>query len=203
MLEMKLHKPGDNVPKLSLSLKKESIFQIELSWDSTVDVDAHALLAFNDGSGAKVSSFDQVLSTYNSKKTNPSGTLMTNADGSFSTPCGSLTHSGDSRDGTTQDVDETMKIDGSKIKNGENEILIFVTIHAANGKKFSEVKEAKIVIKDDAHKVLCEYMLSSEFSGFDSVQMGSIILTPDKAFQFHPVGVGFNGDFNTVLSNFS
>ncbi len=64
MLEMKLHKPGDNVPKLSLSLKKESIFQIELSWDSTTDVDAHALLAYNDGNGAKVSSFDQVLSTY-------------------------------------------------------------------------------------------------------------------------------------------
>lgn len=203
MLEMKLHKPGDNVPKLSLSLKKESIFNIELSWDSTADIDAHAFLAENAGSGAKVNSFDQILSTYNSKKTNPSGTLVTNADGSFSTPCGSLTHSGDSRDGTTQDVDESIKIDGSRIKNGENEILIFVTIHAPRGAKFSEVKEAKIVIKDDTKKVLCEYKLSSEFSAFDAVQMGSIILADDKSFQFHPVGVGFNGDFNTVLSNFS
>lgn len=200
---MKLHKPGDNVPKLSLSLKKASIFNIELSWDSTADVDAHALLATNHGSGAKVTTFDQVLSTYNAKKTNPDGTLITNPDGSFSTPCGSLTHSGDSRDGTSQDVDESIRIDGSKIKNGENEILIFVTIHAPHGTKFSQVKDAKITIKDDAHKILCEYKLSSEFSSFDAVQMGSIILTGDGAFQFYPVGVGFNGDFNTILSNFS
>lgn len=203
MLEMKLHKPGDSVPKLSLSLKKESIFNIELSWDSTADVDAHALLASNAGAGAKVNTFDQILSTYNCKQTNPAGTLINNDDGSFSTPCGSLTHGGDSRDGTTQDVDETILIDGSKIKNGENEILVFVTIHSPQGTKFSEVKEAKITIKDDAGKVLCEYMLSSEFASFDAVQMGSIILTEDRTFQFHPVGVGFNGDFNRILSTFS
>ncbi|MAE82739.1 MAG: stress protein [Flammeovirgaceae bacterium] len=203
MLEMKLQKPGDSVPKLSLSLKKESIFNIELSWDSTADVDAHALLARNNGDGAKVNTFDQILSTYNCKSTNPAGTLVSNSDGSFSTPCGSLTHGGDSRDGTTQDVDETILIDGSKIKNGENEILVFVTIHAPHGKKFSEVKEAKITIKDDAGTVLCEYMLSSEFASFDAVQMGSIILTEDSTFQFHPVGVGFNGDFNRILSTFS
>lgn len=203
MLEMKLQKPGDNVPKLSLSLKKESIFIIELSWDSTADVDAHAFLAKNTGSGAKVDSFDQILSTYNSKKTNPAGVLVTNPDGSFSTPCGSLTHSGDSRDGTVQDVDESIRIDGSRIKNGENEILIFVTIHAPRGTKFSEVRDAKIVIKDDSRRVLCEYKLSKEFSEFDAVQMGSIILADDRSFQFHPVGVGFNGDFNTILANFS
>jgi len=203
MLEMKLHKPGDVVPKLQLSLRKESNFVIELAWDSTADVDAHALLAFNDGSGAKITSFDQVLSTYNSKKTNPSGTLVANPNGSFSTPCGSLTHSGDSRDGTTQDVDEVIKVDGSKIKNGENEIMIFVTIHAAGGRKFSAVKDARIVIKEDTGKVLCEYKLSGEFGGFDSVQMGSIVLSENKTFHFLPVGVGFNGDFNTILSNFS
>ena len=79
-LELKLSKPGDTAPKLSLNLAKPARFTVELYWESAHDLDAHALLATNSGAGAKVTSFDQVLSTYNAKKTNPQGTLVTNAD---------------------------------------------------------------------------------------------------------------------------
>ena len=70
-LELKLSKPGDTAPKLSLNLAKPARFTVELYWESAHDLDAHALLATNSGAGAKVTSFDQVLSTYNAKKTNP------------------------------------------------------------------------------------------------------------------------------------
>jgi tellurium resistance protein TerD len=201
-LELKLSKPGDAAPKLSLNLAKPARFTVELSWDSAHDLDTHALLATNGGNGAKVTSFDQVLSTYNAKKTNPQGVLTTNADGSFSTPEGGITHSGDARTGVNLDVDETLSIDGSKIPTGVNEIPIFVTIHAAGGANFSSVKNAGIRIKNDQGLVLGEYLLSNEFGPFNAVQMGSLLLD-GSGWHYLAAGSGFNGDFNFILSHFS
>lgn len=204
MLTIKLQKPGDVVPKLQLSLKKGSRFMIELFWNSPDDLDAHALLATNDGNGAKVTSFEQVLSTYNSKKTNPDGLLIMNPDGSFATPCGALTHSGDSRTGVEKDVDEVITVDGAKTPAGVNEIPIFVTIHnsAKTGATFSKVTKAGIRIKDDSGKILAEYELSTEFAQFSAVQMGSLVYGAN-GWEFAAVGNGFMGDFNTVLEHFS
>lgn len=200
MMTLPLAKPGQVAGKLTLPLSKGARFNIELAWDSSEDLDAHALLAANNGGGAKVTSFEQVLSTYNSKKTNPSGLLLTNPDGSFSTPCGALTHSGDSRTGVAQSVDEIITIDGSKIPAGVNEIPIFITIHEKM--TFAAVKTASVTIKDDSGKVLGEYQLTAEFAGFNAVQMGSLILG-SNGWEYAIVGAGFNGDFNTVLGHFS
>src|SRR5581483_3081533 len=151
-----------------------------------------ALLARNDGNGARVSDFDQVLSTYNSKKTNPQGVLVTNPDGSFSTPCGTLTHSGDALTGG-KGVNEVITIQGANAPEGVNEIPIIVTIHKAQetGVTFSQIKNAGIRIKDDAGKVLGEYKLSNEFARFNAVQMGSVTLGPG-GWEYQPVGSGFN-----------
>ena len=202
-LNLPLAKPGD-APRqpLKLNLSKGAQFAVELYWDTTHDLDAHALLMVDVGGANKIVSFDQVLSTYNSKKTNPSGTLVNNPDGSFSTPCGSLTHSGDMRTGLGKDVDEIIKIDGSKIPQGTMEIPIFVTIHPASVGTFGDVKEAGIRIKDESGKELASYRLTSEFAKFNAVQMGSLI-PGVNGWEFSPVGVGFNGDFNFVLGNFS
>ena len=200
MLSLALTKPGETVQKLQLSLNKGARFIVELRWESTHDLDAHALLATNSGDGAKVSAFEQVLSTYNSKKTNPNGTLISNQDGSFSTPCGALTHSGDSRTGVNQDIDEMITIFGDKVGSSVNEIPVFVTVHGSA--TFAEVKTASITIKDDGGKVLGEYQLTNEFSAFNAVQMGSLIQS-DKGWEYAPVGSGFMGDFNKVLGYFS
>lgn len=202
MLKLPLGKPGDTTPKLKLSLNKGARFTVELAWDSAHDLDAHALLATNSGNGAKVSSFEGVLSTYNSKKTNPAGLLVTNANGSFSTTCGALTHSGDQRTGLNMDVDETITIDGSKVADGINEIPIFVTIHPGKAATFAEVQKASITIKDDSGKVLGAYELTGEFAKFNAVQMGSL-LRSESGWDFTAVGSGFAGDFNTVLEHFS
>src|SRR3569832_836580 len=198
-LTLSLQKPGQEVQKLSLNLAKGALFRVELSWDSKHDLDVHALAATNNGSGAKVSSFEQVLSTYNCSATNPQGHLKPNADKSFSTPEGMLRHSGDSRTGDNPGVDEMITIDGSKAIPGVNEIPIFVTIHAAaHPAKFAEVKDAVIRIVADGGKVLGEYMLGDEFGGFNAVQMGSLVIG-DNGWEYAPVGNGFVGDFNKVL----
>lgn len=201
MLQLPLAKPGMTAGKLTLSLNKGASFKIELAWDSPHDLDAHALLAINNGAGAKVSSLEQVLSTYNTKKNSPGGVLVTNPDGSFKTPCGSLLHSGDSRTGVVKEVDESITVDGSKVPNDVNEIPIFVTIHGGRG-TFAEVKMASITIKDDTGKVLEAYQLTTEFAGFNAVQMGSLMLGAN-GWEFAAVGTGFTGDFNTVLGHFS
>ncbi len=199
-LELKLQKPGEEAPKLQLNLVKGSKFKVELFWDSTHDLDAHALLATNNGDGAKVTSLTQILSPYNMKTTG--GALELNPDGSFNTPEGALHHSGDARDGVLEDIDELITIDGSKVPAGVNEIPIFVTIHPARTANFSEVKDAGIRIKDDFDVVLGEYMLSNEFSQFDAVQMGTLMLV-NGAWVYDAAGVGFNGDFNSILTFFS
>lgn len=199
---LSLTKPGETAPKLSLNLAKPARFSVELYWDSAHDLDGHALLATNAGEGAKITSFEQVLSTYNCKKTNPNGTLPVNPDGSFSTPDGSLTHSGDSRSGVGKAIDETIQIDGSKIPAGANEIPIFVTIHPASAAKFSQVQRAGIRIKNEQGVVLCEYELTTQFGAFEAVQMGSLLLGP-AGWSYSAAGSGFNGDLNTVLGHFS
>ena len=201
-LELKLSKLGDVVPKLSLNLAKPARFSVELFWNSVHDLDAHALLATNSGGGAKVSAFEQVLSTYNAKKINPQGRLASNPDGSFSTPEGALTHSGDARTGVNSDIDEIITVDGAKVPAGVNEIPIFVTIHRSESAKFSDVKAAGIRIKNDQGSILGEYKLSDQFGQFDAVQMGTLLLG-QNGWEYVAAGAGFNGDFNTILSHFS
>jgi tellurium resistance protein TerD len=201
-LTLTLTKPGTVAPKLALNLSKPARFTIELYWDSAHDLDAHALLATNHGDGAKVSAFEQVLSTYNSRKTNAAGVLETNPDGSFSTPEGALRHSGDCRNGLRQDVDEVITIDGARVPPGVNEIPIFVTIHPAQSARFAQVARAGIRIKSEAGTVLGEYALSEEFGAFDAVQMGSLLLDAN-GWTYHATGVGFQGDLNAILAYFS
>lgn len=203
-LKLPLQKAGDKSPKLMLPLGKGKIFTIELSWDSKQDLDAHALVATNDGNGAKVTRLEQVLTTYNTKKNNPDGVMITAPNGSFATPCGALRHSGDCRDGTATDVDETITFDSTKAASGVNEVPIFVTIHEAEKSKatFAQVSKAGIRIKDSTGNTLHEYQLTDEFAPFTAVQMGSLILGAN-GWEFAPVGSGFNGDFMTVLGHFS
>ena len=176
-----LSKPGEAVKKLTLSLSKGARFTVELAWDSKHDLDAHALEGTNNGDGAKVSDFAQVLSTYNVIKPGITGpALPRNPDGSFSTISGALMHSGDKRDGTLQGVDEMITIDGARIPAGVNEIPIFVTVHPSTVATFRDVKQASITIKSDDGRTLGAYQLTNEFGAFNAVQMGSLMATSTR-----------------------
>ena len=200
-LQLTLSKTGEVAKRLALPLTKGAKFHIELAWDSEHDLDAHALLAMNSGNGAKVGAFEQILSTYGIKQ----GSVIKNPDGSFRTKCGALTHSGDKRDGRAQGVDEMITVDTALIDAAVNEIPFFVTIHGSdkNGATFARVKDASITIKDEADKVLGQYVLSSEFGQFNAVQMGSLMRTATNDWEFAEVGSGFNGTFNDILGHFS
>ncbi|NTW13610.1 MAG: TerD family protein [Candidatus Moranbacteria bacterium] len=203
-LTLPLKKEGDVAPKLSLNLDKGAKFSVELFWESEHDLDGHALLATNNGFGAKITDMAQVLSTYNPGLPLADGSASSRKSGDkrpFMTPCGSLRHSGDARTGIGATVDEIITIDGSLIPPGVNEIPIFVTIHPTHTAKFSQVTDAGIRIKDESGKILGEYILSNQFGEFDAVQMGSLILGAN-GWSYEAAGSGFNGDFNAILGYF-
>lgn len=217
MLTLSLEKPGVAVPKLQLSLNKGSRFVATVEWRCDAahadDVDVHALEARNDGAGAKVTSLDNVLSTYNTRQMNPGGGALTNnADGSFQTSSGGLQHSGDKR---VQNNLEAITIDGSRIPAGINEVPILVTVHRAEhgggheegGKDedepaFGDIDECTIKLTDGGGKELGAYRLSDEFREFNVVQLGSLLLGAN-GWEYAAVGRGFKGNFNDVLGHFS
>ncbi len=204
-LQLNQKKDGEAIPKLQLKLAKPARFSVELYWDSSEDLDGHALLAANNGDGAKVDSPDKVLSTFNPSLLLADGSSSTRKVGDkrpFMTPCRSLHHSGDARTGVGASVDEIITIDGALIPDGVNEIPIFVTIYPGGAGTFSQVKQAGIRIKNDRGVVLGEYALSNQFGQFDAVQMGSLLLGPN-GWEYAAAGSGFNGDFNTILEHFS
>ena len=219
MLTLSLQKPGADAPKLKLSLNKGESFTAKVEWrcdaDHADDVDVHALAARNDGNGAKVTSLGNVLSTYNTKLMNPSGGALTNnPDGSFQTPEGGLSHSGDKR---VQNNTESIVIDGSKLPADINEIPILVTVHDADhgggheaegaGEEeeeaaFGDIDLCTITLTDSSGKELGAYKLSDEFKDFNVVQLGSLLRGPN-GWEYAAVGRGFSGDFNDVLGHFS
>ena len=221
MLSLNLQKPdAQPVRRLQLSLNKGARFTVKVEWDCKAghedDVDVHALEATNSGAGAKVSALEHILSTYNTKRMAQTGALNSNPDGSFSTPSGGLSHSGDIRkQGSTAEV---LTIDGSKIPANVNEIPLFATVHKADHGEghekekgegedeeaaFSDIDVCVVTIADESGKVLGQYKLSDEFGEFNVVQLGTVMLAPKGGWEYVPVGVGFKGDFNHVLGNFS
>lgn len=219
MLTLNLHKPdAAPVRRLQLSLSKGARFSVKVAWDCKADhqddVDVHALEAVNAGAGAKVTALENILSTYNTTRMSRAGALRTNADGSFATPSGGLSHSGDIR--VQGREAEVLTVDGSKVAPGVNEIPIFATVHKADHGEahgqahgddddeaaFADIDVCTVTISDDAGKVLGEYRLSDEFGEFNVVQLGSVMLGAKGGWEYVPVGVGFQGDFNDVLGNF-
>lgn len=187
---------------LKLTLTKGGKFFVALSWKSDHDPDAHALAAHNDGTGAKVEKLEDILSAYNSQKAKKTNTLPMNPDGSFNIPGGGLHHSGDCRTGS-EDANELITVDPSKLDLSVNEIPIFVTIHPPEKKyTFSVIKDCRIKITNEDGVDLGTYQLSDQFAKFNSVQMGSFVKNADQ-WEYFPVGVGFMGGFNDVLGKFS
>lgn len=219
MLTLSLEKPGSRpAPKLRLSLNKGAKFSVQIAWDCAADhqddLDIHALEAANDGNGAKVTSLEQVLSTYNTRKMSPqTGVLPTAPDGSFSTPSGGLRHSGDVR--MQGQESETITIDGSKLPDGINEIPLFATVHKADHGEghedgdeeeeeaaFADIERCTVTITSEDGTELGSYQLSQEFGEFNVVQLGSLMLDRN-GWEYAPVGRGFTGTINDVLAHFS
>lgn len=208
-LTLNLSKPGDVAPKLSLNLDKGERFKVRLSWDGATDLDLHALVAINTGAGGKVSSFDDILSPYNVKRIirgQEQGTITPNADQTFSVHGGALVHSPDATDGNAEGDDEWITIQPDRLRppaGGAIEIPLVAMIHPQTvGRTFRNVENARVIIENASGKELFNVSLSDQFGDFVGVQMGSIMVEASASY-FSPVAVGFNTDFNQVLSHFS
>lgn len=208
-LTLNLTKPGEQGQKLSLNLKKNEAFKVKLSWDGDTDIDLHAIHCINTGAGAKASSFDDILSTYNVQRTiggQTVGTLTKNSDGTFSIYGGALVHSPDAQDGQATGVDEWINIDPAKLtlpSGGAIEIPLIAMVHQKKvPSKFRDVQNATVTIEDSNGVEVQRVVLTSQFGEFVGVQMGSIIID-STGTNFHAIGVGFDVDFNGVLGFFS
>lgn len=208
-LQVNLLKANEAAPKLALNLKKGEAFKVRLAWDGGADVDLHALVCVNTGAGAKASSFGDILSIYNVKRViggQEQGTLDKNADGSFEVHAGALVHSPDATDGQRSGDDEWIRIDPNRLQRpsvGAIEVPLVAMIHPQSaGNMFRHVQNAKVIVENADGQELLQASLSSQFGDFVGVQMGSIMIDATGA-NFVGVGVGFNGDFNTVLGHFS
>lgn len=207
---LNLTKPGETGTKLSLNLNKGESFEAHLSWAGDTDIDLHAIHSVNyGGTGAKASSIEDILSTYNVIREENGGTvgsLQKSSDGSFNIHNGALVHSPDARNGALAGVDEWIKIDPTKLRGTADAVVdipLIAMIHPqAGNRRFKNVQNAEVVIKNSTGKELLRVSLSDQFGDFVGVQMGSILID-EKGPAFHSVGKGFNGDFNSVLSHFS
>ncbi len=211
-LQLNLTKPEDVVQKLALNLDKGERFRVRLSWDGDVDLDLHAFVAVNtgrEGETSKVSSFADILSTYNVKRVirgQVVGTLEKKPDGSFEIYAGALVHSPDALDGSADGDDEWVAVQPDRLTppaGGAIEIPLLATIHPQNsGKTFRDVKNARFIIENSLGQEQMNVSLSDQFGEFVGVQGGSIMVEQSGS-SFAPIGVGFNSDFNQVLSHFS
>lgn len=208
-LTLNLSKPGDAAPKLALNLNKGERFRVRLAWEGSNDLDLHALLCVNAGSGAKAAGFGDILSTYNVRRRiggQEVGTLIPAADGSFSIHGSALKHSPDARDGDQLEIDEWLEIDPAALTppaNGTLEIPLVAMIHPqSSGLCFRDVRQATVIVETASGQPLLRVALGHEFGEFIGVQMGSIVVSQGRA-EFVAIGVGFNGDFNAVLAHFS
>ncbi|MFO1337898.1 MAG: TerD family protein [Burkholderiaceae bacterium] len=157
-LVLNLTKPGEQAAKLQLNLNKNEVFSVKLSWDERAaqdktDLDLHAIVGVNTGSGAKASAFEDILSTYNVRRKiggQEVGVLDKKADGSFEIHGGALVHSPDAQDGNLDGDDEWIRIDPSKLTTpaqGHLEIPLVAMIHGASvARRFGDVKNARVTV---------------------------------------------------------
>lgn len=193
----------------TLNLAKDEGFKVTLSWDGSFDADLHALICRNNGAGAKIGSWDDIFSVYNVKRMQNGqevGYLGKNADGTFSTYGGALIHSADATDGQKDGVDEFIDIYPAKLPkdaNGAIEIPLVAMIHgSAQGQTFRNLQNVRVTVSKMDGTQLMDALLTTDFADYNGVQMGSLIIDASGT-QFHPLGVGFNGDFNKVISHFA
>lgn len=187
---------------ISFSMNKTQKFIAELHWDSKHDLDVHAITLSN----GHYTGFDDILSTYNPNLVLEENSSVNHVPGGkkpFRTVNGFLTHKGDMQTGLSMDAklpDETLVIDLTKAPKYADQVSFFISVHPPGTAKFNEVKDAKLIIKDDSGNQLLVANLSHDFDQYDLVQMGSIALTPAGNWNFDPNSVGINGSFNDVLS---
>jgi len=115
---------------------------------------------------------------------------------------GSLVHMGDNTSGEGEGDDEVINIALNSVDNQISQMIFVVTVHKAveKGLNFGMIDNAFIRIENkDSGEELCRYSLNSQFSDFDSVQIGRVYRY-DGSWYFEAMGEGYSGGLGAVLN---
>ena len=118
---------------------------------------------------------------------------------------GSVTHTGDNREGGSDGDDEVIEVKLDKVPEQYHRIVIVVTIDEAESRKqtFGQVENAYIAIRDmnDNNKELMRYNLGEGFSVETAVTVGEIY-RHEGEWKFNAVGSGYEGGLYQFCKDF-
>lgn len=114
-------------------------------------------------------------------------------------------HTGDNRTGDGEGDDETVYVTLSEIPTTAQKVKFIVTIYEANqrSQNFGQVSNAYIRLIDDASNTeLIRYDLGEDFSIETGLEVGEIYRN-GTSFKFNPIGSGFQGGLDSIVSQYS
>ncbi|UHA74802.1 TerD family protein [Paenibacillus sp. 481] len=177
-----------DLTKTNPGLKKAII---GLGWDTNkynggqdFDLDACAFLLYEDG---KAKGADDFV-FYNN---------LTGGNGSVS-------HSGDNRDGLGDGDDERIKMDFSLIPSHIHRVGITVTIHDGDlrNQNFGQVSNAFVrVLDEESNREILRYDLGEDFSVETAVVVCELY-RHGQDWKFQAVGAGFTGGLASLCRNY-
>jgi len=118
--------------------------------------------------------------------------------------CGSVSHTGDNRDGEGEGDDEQLKVDLSKVPADVSKIAITVTIHDAEQRRqsFGQVANAFIrIVNDESQNEVVRYDLSEDYSTETAMVFGELY-RHNGEWKFRAVGQGYAGGLGAMCSQF-
>lgn len=201
-----------------------SKIRVELTWESTADLDAEAFCLGEDGviienadfvfynSDKRALPFKENdsesdymenikeepfnLKIHGSKSRWRASTVPLSFDESV---VGSWDDPGQEED-DDEESGETIRVNLNRVRTDIREIIFTVTIHAGNGVTFKDVKNAKItIINIDNDEVLCSYALNEKFKNEDAVVVGELRLSDEGEWEFVALGNGYEGGLQTLV----
>lgn len=174
---------------LDLTKKGNEKFEIALRWDANdvgeaIDVDVSAFMLVDKEGKKKLLDLTYVC-FFNQ----------------LQTPCETLVLSGDSRDGSADDDDESIWVDCSKAPKEVSQINVYINIFSPKV-TFKEVQSAKAIIRDENSKDIAFFDMSRDFKNENSILVCSIVKDVAGNFSLLPNGEGYVvSDLNTIVTH--
>lgn len=118
--------------------------------------------------------------------------------------CGSVSHTGDNRDGEGEGDDEQLKVDLTKVPADVDKLAITVTIHDAETRKqsFGQVGGAFIrLVNDDSQAEVVRYDLQEDYSTETAMVFGELYRNNGE-WKFRAVGQGYAGGLKAMCAQY-
>jgi len=118
--------------------------------------------------------------------------------------CGSVEHTGDSRDGEGEGDDESIKVDLSRVPTNVQRLAITVTIDEAEARRqsFGQVSNAFIrVVNEDSGAEVVRYDLSEDYSTETAMIFGEVY-RHNGEWKFTAIGQCYAGGLSAMCNQF-